>query len=549
MAYSPQPPTPRRHAQTPLSALIITHRGGALLARGLAALRPQLGPLDTLHVAVSNVPGAADLSACAAFGAEVLHLGENVGFAKAANLGLAACARALILLLNDDTAPLPGFIDALRAAAVARPGLYQPRILLSDGSGRLDNTGHGLFPDGFNWVRGREDHDSPAYDLPGEVGACSGAALLVHRDVLDAIGPFEGSEALGEDVDSSARPPPGLPLIYVPEARIVHDLGATYGRYTPRKVFSSSETGCGRRSVVADERRAHDARLDSPASGRLGGGFSFRARLERAGGVRGQTGGLAWPRRRVAAAPDALAKRRADADHWALRSGRWGPPAQAPGSAAGRAAMRAAVIVGLNVHATLPAVLAALPPGLPTFVVDDGSEPPLTAPAGVTLLRHNKNRGYGAAQRTGYQAALAAGATRIALVHGDGQYDVGDVLALLDALDDADVALGSRFLAADGGAVIPSWRRLGNRALTAYARRRLGIQATELHTGARAFRAEALRALPLEQLSDDYVFDQQVLVRLAVAGFRFAERPARARYDESVQSISLWRSIGMGWGV
>ena len=210
--------------------------------------------------------------------------------------------------------------------------------------------------------------------------------------------------------------------------------------------------------------------------------------------------------------------------------------------------MRAAVIVGLNVHATLPAVLAALPPGLPTFVVDDGSDPPLTAPAGVTLLRHNKNRGYGAAQRTGYQAALAAGATRIALVHGDGQYDVGDVLALLDALDDADVALGSRFLAADGGAVIPSWRRLGNRALTAYARRRLGIQATELHTGARAFRAEALRALPLEQLSDDYVFDQQVLVRLAVAGFRFAERPARARYDASVQSISLWRSIRYGLG-
>ncbi|MBK7761525.1 MAG: hypothetical protein IPI35_35020 [Deltaproteobacteria bacterium] len=60
--------------------------------------------------------------------------------------------------------------------------------------------------------------------------------------------------------------------------------------------------------------------------------------------------------------------------------------------------MRAAVIVGLNVHATLAAVLAALPPGLPTFVVDDGSAPPLTAPAGVTLLRHNKNRGYGAAR-------------------------------------------------------------------------------------------------------------------------------------------------------
>jgi glycosyltransferase involved in cell wall biosynthesis len=212
--------------------------------------------------------------------------------------------------------------------------------------------------------------------------------------------------------------------------------------------------------------------------------------------------------------------------------------------------MRAAVIVGLNVHATLPAVLAALPPGLPTFVVDDGSDAAAhRARRGDALLRHNKNRGYGAAQRTGYQAALAAGATRIALVHGDGQYDVGDVLALLDALDDADVALGSRFSG-------PGRRRgdpeLGGAWATARSRRMRGggwaSRRRSCTPGRGRFGRRRCVRCPLEQLSDDYVFDQQVLVRLAVAGFRFAERPARARYDESVQSISLWRSIRYGLG-
>ncbi|MBK7761526.1 MAG: glycosyltransferase family 2 protein [Deltaproteobacteria bacterium] len=255
----------------------------------------------------------------------MLHLGENVGFAKAANLGLAACARALILLLNDDTAPLPGFIDALRAAAAAARWLYQPRILLSDGSGRLDNTGHGLFPDGFNWARGREDHDSARpMTSPAEVGACSGAALLVHRDVLDAIGPFdEDLEAFGEDVDLSLRARRrGFPLVYVPEARIVHDLGATYGRYTPRKVFLVERN----RVRAAIRSLPMSAVLTMPAwtALRLGGlaaasasGRGWSARVE-SGAKRAALRGLFAG---VAAAPDALAKRRADADHWAL--GEW----------------------------------------------------------------------------------------------------------------------------------------------------------------------------------------------------------------------------------
>ncbi|MEC7239912.1 MAG: glycosyltransferase family 2 protein [Myxococcota bacterium] len=212
--------------------------------------------------------------------------------------------------------------------------------------------------------------------------------------------------------------------------------------------------------------------------------------------------------------------------------------------------LNAAVVVGYNVAQTLPSVLQKLPESLLVIVVDDGSTDGGIegVPESVVVIRHADNRGYGAAQKTGYTEALARGAERVVLVHGDDQYSVEDCIGLLDALDEADLALGSRFLMPDGGAVIPWWRRWANRGLTGLANRRLGIALTDMHTGARAFRASALQALSLSDFSDDYVFDQQVLVHSALQGLVFAERPQRTRYDEEVQSISLPDSIRYGLG-
>jgi len=209
-----------------------------------------------------------------------------------------------------------------------------------------------------------------------------------------------------------------------------------------------------------------------------------------------------------------------------------------------------AVVVGFNVANTLAAVLEKLPESLEVIVVDDGSTDGggETVPQRVQLIRHPKNRGYGAAQKSGYQEALNRGADRILLVHGDDQYAVEDTLGLLDALSEADVALGSRFLMPDNGHIIPWWRRWANRGLTGLANRRLGLGLTDMHTGARAFRAEALRSLQFEAFSDDYVFDQQLLVRAARLGLRFSERPQRTRYDDEVQSISPGASIRYGLG-
>jgi glycosyltransferase involved in cell wall biosynthesis len=214
------------------------------------------------------------------------------------------------------------------------------------------------------------------------------------------------------------------------------------------------------------------------------------------------------------------------------------------------------VIPARDCHAGVERVLARLAARPDTqrwdvLVIDDGSDSPIR-PASLpslrtTVLRHPHGRGYGAAQKTGYAAALARGAARVVMLHGDDQYDVDDTLALLDALDDDHPAvLGSRFRADPG--VIPAWRRWGNRGLTVLANARFGTAHTELHSGARAYDAGLLARLPLDSFSDDYRFDQDLLAALLGAGVRIAERPVRVRYDGEVQSISLGRSVRYGLG-
>ena len=211
---------------------------------------------------------------------------------------------------------------------------------------------------------------------------------------------------------------------------------------------------------------------------------------------------------------------------------------------AGRVPLTAVILPTLDTPAALARVLAELPAHVVAYVVDDGSKQQCVATASaatIHVLRHDTNRGYGAAQKSGYAAALAAGAERIVLLHGDGQYDTADTLALSAALDHAPAVLGSRFLA--DPSVIPAWRRLGNGLLTGVANLRFGTKHTELHSGARAFRASTLAALPLERFSDDFLFDQQVLCALFRSGQVVAELPVRARYDATTRSISPWRSL------
>lgn len=211
----------------PISVVIVTHRADALLQACVASVQVQQ-PADVL-VVVSNTFREVQ-------GARVLQLGENIGFARAANAGIAA-VQGDVLLLNDDTWLHHGCItalaDALRASTA--PTIFQPRILLADGSG-VDNEGHGLFPDGFVWARGRGAKDGA---LQGAPGGFSGAAVLFDRRAWDALGGFDPRfDSFGEDVDLSLRwMRRGGRIQVVPDARVAHHLGATYGRTTPEKLY------------------------------------------------------------------------------------------------------------------------------------------------------------------------------------------------------------------------------------------------------------------------------------------------------------------------
>jgi glycosyltransferase involved in cell wall biosynthesis len=189
------------------------------------------------------------------------------------------------------------------------------------------------------------------------------------------------------------------------------------------------------------------------------------------------------------------------------------------------------------------------------IVVDDASgdaTAELANACGVSVVRHKANAGYGANQKTCYTEALRLGGEIIVMVHADYQYSPRLIPALagLVASGHYDVALGSRILgggAKEGG--MPWWRYGANRVLTAIENLLLGQKISEYHTGLRAWSREVLTMLPLNDLSDDFVFDSQTLALAIVAQAAIGEVSCPTRYMSDASSINFWRSIRYGLGV
>ena len=188
-------------------------------------------------------------------------------------------------------------------------------------------------------------------------------------------------------------------------------------------------------------------------------------------------------------------------------------------------------------------------------VVDDASQDETTAIARTlphtAVHTHPVNRGYGANQKTCYQAALDAGADIIIMVHPDYQYTPKLIPALACLVGNGlySCVLGSRILgglALQGG--MPLWKYLANRFLTFAENLLLGVKLSEYHTGYRAFSRELLQRLPLEAGSDDFVFDNQVLAQIVWLGETIAEVSCPTRYEPESSSINFRRSVTYGLG-
>ena len=214
-----------------------------------------------------------------------------------------------------------------------------------------------------------------------------------------------------------------------------------------------------------------------------------------------------------------------------------------------------AVMPAFNAARTLEPTVRDIPPGTVNeiILVDDASRDGTADVArklGLTVLQHDKNRGYGANQKTCYALALDRGADIVVMIHPDYQYDSRLTPYFVGFLRDRyfDVMLGSRIRtrkeALQGG--MPLYKYIANRGLTLVENVCTGMNLSEWHTGFRAFTREVLETIPWQKNSDDFVFDSQMLMQCIACGFRVGEIPVPVRYHDTSSSINLKRSITYG---
>src|SRR2546428_3306623 len=169
------------------------------------------------------------------------------------------------------------------------------------------------------------------------------------------------------------------------------------------------------------------------------------------------------------------------------------------------------------------------------LVIDDGSpdgtgelaEELRSSFARLSVLHRGAKEGLGRAYVHGFKVALSRGYSRIVTMDADLSHSPEDVPKLLSALDGAHVAVGSRHVKGGGVERWPLSRRLLSRLGSFYARALLQIPVSDVTSGFRAYRAEALRALPLESFhARGFVFQVEVLRRiLDLPGARAVEVP------------------------
>ena len=189
------------------------------------------------------------------------------------------------------------------------------------------------------------------------------------------------------------------------------------------------------------------------------------------------------------------------------------------------------------------------------LLVDDASSDQTVDVArqlGLETFVHERNLGYGGNQKTCYTEALRAGADIVVMLHPDYQYDPRLITAMAGMVASGvyDVVLGSRILghaARRGG--MPLYKYVANRLLTAFQNLMLGSKLSEFHTGYRAFSRHVLEQLPLRANSDDFIFDNQILVQTIARGFAIGEISCPTHYFPEAGSINLYRATVYGLGV
>jgi glycosyltransferase involved in cell wall biosynthesis len=214
-----------------------------------------------------------------------------------------------------------------------------------------------------------------------------------------------------------------------------------------------------------------------------------------------------------------------------------------------------AVMPAYNAELTLEKTFRDFPEGSvdEVIVTDDCSSDrtvEIAKSLGIKVLRHSENKGYGANQKTCYDAALERDADAVVMVHPDYQYDsrvIPYALGFL-SLGVCDVIIGSRIRtrreALESG--MPLYKYLSNRFLTIIENIILGQNIGDFHSGFRAYTRKVLETIPYKKNSNDFVFDTEFLAQAVFFGFKIGDIPIPCRYFKEASSINFSRSLKYG---
>jgi len=216
------------------------------------------------------------------------------------------------------------------------------------------------------------------------------------------------------------------------------------------------------------------------------------------------------------------------------------------------------VLPAYNAEKTIAKTIAEIPLDMVDeyVVVDDASTDNTLQVASTLkvkhLIKHDQNRGYGGNQKTCYNTALALNGDIVIMLHPDYQYTPKLIPSMAHMIASGlyPVVIASRILgkgALRGG--MPRYKYISNRFLTWVQNMLINQKLSEYHSGYRAFSREVLETVNYNANSDDFVFDNQMLAQIFMAGFEIAEITCPTKYFEEASSINLRRSIKYGLGV
>ena len=181
------------------------------------------------------------------------------------------------------------------------------------------------------------------------------------------------------------------------------------------------------------------------------------------------------------------------------------------------------------------------------LVCDDGSSDQTAARAeerGATVLRHDKNRGKGAALRTLFERARQMGADRACTIDGDGQFDPSEIPRLLGAQESSgsDVVVGYRF---DDRTEMPRYRRLGNRFFDKMTNMAVDVSVRDTQSGFRVYSKRSLEQISFK--SDGFAADSEIIIDAARRGLSMSEQKITVTYGGG--AIHSQNPVSHGYGI